>query len=157
MTLAHGLRADAVLSVARRMRASDRAEVFALAWPGLDTPEALTDEVLRVSLFGATIHSLDGQPQAALGLAPMWPGVFAAWMFATDRWGEVWRATVRRGIAMRDEAAAAGMHRAQAWSAAGHDAAHAFCRALGLRQETPAPVRLGRDREAFLLFGWERA
>lgn len=138
------------------MRESDRREIFALTWPGQDTPDHLAMEVMRLSRYGATIHTADGEPQAALGLVPLWPGVFSAWMFATDRWGEVWREAVRQGLHMREAAIAGGMHRAQCYTAADHGAAHRFLRALGMVREG-VPIRLGRDREPFLLFGWEAA
>lgn len=139
----------AVLDVAERMRASDRREVYALAWPGQDGPEHLAMECMRVSRYGATIHSADGQAQAALGLAPLWPGVFSAWMFATDRWAEVWREAVRyaRGP-LTAEAEAGGMWRAQCHSAANHREGRRFLQALGFRQEGP-PVQFGRAREMF--------
>jgi hypothetical protein len=139
----------AVLSVASRMRASDRAEVYALMWPGLDTPAQLAMEVFRLSRHGATIHTPDGEPQAALGLVPVWPGVYSAWMFATDRWPEVWRSAVRYARhVMTPEAEAAGLWRAQCHSGAGHASAHRFLAALGFRPEG-APVPYGRAREPF--------
>jgi hypothetical protein len=143
----------AVLDVAERMRESDRREVYAMCWPGADTPEALAMEVMRVSRFGATIHTADGQAQAALGLAPVLPGVFSAWMFATDRWREVWRTAARHARdVMRPTAEAAGMWRAQCHSAADHPDAHAFLRWVGFRAEG-VPVPLGRGREMFIPFG----
>lgn len=139
----------AVLSVAERMRESDRREVFALAWPGRDTPEAIAMEVVRVTAFGATIHSRDGEPQAALGLAPLWPGVYSAWMFATGRWSEVWRSAVKHALReMRPAAEAAGMWRAQCHSAADHYSGQRFLRALGFQPEG-RPVPFGRGRELF--------
>jgi hypothetical protein len=139
----------AVLSIAERMRESDRREIFALCWPGRDTPEALAMEVVRVTRFGATFHSADGEPQAALGLAPLWPGCFSAWMFATDRWSEVWRGAVRHALGpMREAAEAAGMWRAQCHSAADHYSGQRFLLALGFRREGP-PVPYGKNRETF--------
>jgi hypothetical protein len=139
------------------MRDSDRRECFALTWRGQDTPERLAMECLSLSRYGATIHTADGEPQAALGLVPLWPGVFSAWMFATNRWAEVWRATVRHArLVMTPAAVRDGLHRAQAFTAADHISAHRFLEALGFGRES-VPVRLGRDREAFVLYGWEKA
>jgi len=139
----------AVLDVAERMRASDQREISALMWPGTDGPDHLAMECMRVTRIGATIHTADGQAQAALGLAPLWPGVFSAWMFATDRWGEVWRPAVRYALGpMLREATAAGMWRAQCWSAASHAEGHRFLAALGFWPEGPA-VPFGRGRELY--------
>jgi hypothetical protein len=152
MTMARPLSLDAVLHVANRMRDQDRAEIFATMWPGDDTPAHLAMEALRVTAYGATIHTLDGEPAAALGLAPMWPGVFSAWMFATERWGEVWRGAVRhirREIFPAGEAA--GMWRAECNSLATHQDAHRFLLALGFAAEGQ-PRLYGRAREAFIPF-----
>lgn len=131
------------------MRASDQREIYALMWPGRDGPEHLAAECMRVTAVGGVVCARDGEPVAALGLAPLWPGVFSAWMFATDRWAEVWRPAVRyaRGPLLR-EAEAAGMWRAQCHSAALHYEGHAFLWALGFEAEGPA-VPMGRGREMF--------
>ncbi|MBX9697856.1 MAG: hypothetical protein K2X74_00410 [Acetobacteraceae bacterium] len=148
------LRLSAVLHVAERLRERDRVEIFARAWPGQDHPERLAMEVLMHSRFGATIHATDGEPVAALGLTPVLPGIYSAWMFSTDRWGEVWRSAARQAVRVIQPAAvAAGMRRAQCASLADHAEAHAFLRWIGFRAEGEA-VPLGRDGERFIPFGW---
>jgi hypothetical protein len=143
---------EAVLHVASRMRDQDRAEIFALMWPGMDTPAHLAMEVMRVSRWGATIHCSDGEPAAAIGLAPIWPGVCSAWLFATDRWREVWRATLRyTHRVMIPAAVSSGVWRAHCHSLATHRDAHRMLLGLGFVPEGRA-VPYGRAREPFIPF-----
>lgn len=151
---AEPLRLAAVLHVAERMREQDRAEIFARAWPGQDTPARLAMDVLQHARFGATVHAADGEPVAAMGLSPLLPGIYSAWMFASDRWAEVWRLAVRHAVLVIQPAAvASGMWRAQCHSLEGHHSAHAFLRWLGFRAEGEA-VPMGVQRERFIPFGW---
>ena len=151
---ARPLSLGAVLHVAERMRAQDRAEIFARAWPGLDTPDALAMEVMRTAMqgWGATIHDTAGLPVAAMGLSPLWPGCVSAWMFATDAWRSVWRAAYRHARdVLFPTMAAAGVWRMQCHSLASHRDAHRFLLALGFAPEG-GPVPMGRGREMFIPF-----
>jgi RimJ/RimL family protein N-acetyltransferase len=48
----------------------------------------------------------------------------------------------------------AGMHRAEARSLATHTTAHAWMQSLGAKQESVLR-QYGRDKQDFILFGWE--
>ena len=142
----------AVYSVASRMRAADQAEIFALRFPGDDTPERLAVEVMALAGLGGVILEPDGTPAAVLGFVPRWPGVFDAFLFATDAWPSVWRDAMRFGRRILQPAIMAqGAWRAQCHSKADHHDAHRFLRHLGFEAEGPA-VPYGRNREPFIPF-----
>lgn len=136
------------------MREADRAEIYALCWPGRDTPEHLAAEVMQLAQFGGVIYETNGCPAAVMGFTPRWPGVFDAFLFATDAWPAVWREAMRFGLRILKPAAlAAGAWRAQCYSMARHHSAHRFLAHLGFRAEGQA-VPYGREREAFIPFAW---
>lgn len=148
---ARALAPDAVLHIAQRMRDRDRAEVFALMdWDA--GPELVAHQSVGLSQFGGTIHADDGEPVAAIGMMLMWPGAYAAWMYATPRWAECWRAGVRwtRDVLLPQTHAAGGW-RLQCHSMLEHTDAHRFLRHIGFVAEGP-PVPMGRCREQFIPF-----
>jgi hypothetical protein len=142
----------AALFVAMNMRAADAAEIFA-TWPD-DDRAALADRVAVRGPFAWCVGA--GEPIACIGAHEGWPGVFSAWMFATDRFPEIgfpltrW---VRR--CMMPAIAAAGAHRAHAYSMEGHDDAHRWLEGLGAVREATHPD-FGKRGETFHVYAWGR-
>lgn len=142
-----------LLHIFRNMREDDRREVFATRW---DTdPDALAVEAITAWGPFAFVAWADGEPVAAIGATNVWPGVWSAWMIATDKFGHVGKHLtrwVRRVMipAIRE----AGCHRVEARSAADHTVAHAWMEALGAKPEFVLR-RYGRDKQDFILFAWE--
>lgn len=146
------LEEDAVRRVAHRMRVVDRREIYAARWREDD--DMLAREVVQLSRFGAVTALADRTPVAALGACPIYPGVWTAWMFATDDWPRVARATTRWACqALMAAVAAAGAHRVECRSMAGHDAAHRWLERLGAVREATLPD-CGKARETFYLYAW---
>lgn len=140
---------DDLLAIARSMRAADHHEIFATRFD--DDPVALVDDLMAGDPIGA-ILAADDAPVAALGATEMWPGNWSVWMFATDRWPLVARATTRLartvlGPALRH----LGGRRAECRSAAQHSQAHRWIRHLGGRVEAVYPA-YGRAGETFIGF-----
>lgn len=145
---------SSVLYVARNMRAADRHEIFATRWT--DDVDSLAIEVVeKWGPIAYTGFTDDGTPAAVFGSTALWPGVWAVWMFGTDRFSEIGKRVTRfalRGIlpAMLE----AGCHRIEARSAATHTEAHRWMEVMGAKRETELR-QLGRDKTDFVLFVWE--
>lgn len=141
-------------SVAARMRAADRAEVFATRRS--EGPAELAAMAVRWSRFGAVFAGSDGVPASAIGAAELWPGLWSVWMFATDAWPAVRLATTRyaRDLLTR-QLFDAGAHRAECRSLATHREAHRWLALVGARREWPIPG-YGKGREDFVTFSWRR-
>jgi hypothetical protein len=140
------------LSVAARMRPADAVECAAFLWPGADRPGDYAEQAALMAEVGAcaAVATPDGEPQCAVGLAPMWPGVWAAWMFATPRWPEVATACFRHARrVLIPQAEARGMWRAECHSMACRSDAHRFLAGLGFCPIGDALPR-GREREMFI-------
>lgn len=143
---------NAVLHVTARLRAADAEEIFATRF--VDDRLALAQEVMarRELAWVAGDH----EPIACLGVVPLWPGVWEAWMFATDRFRDIglpltrW---VRR--AMIPTVASAGAHRVHCHSIEGHHEAHRWLEALGAVRESSKP-RFGKDGQTFHVYRWDR-
>lgn len=141
-----------ILSIVTGMREWDRREVYACRWD--DDPLTLAHQLAMSGDFGWVIGQ--ERPIAGVGAVPLWPGVWSAWMIATDEWPAVALPVtrfVRRAMIpalLRD-----GAHRVECDSMVGHDVAHAWLRVLGAVQEGP-PRHRGRNREPFITFIWTR-
>lgn len=144
------LNAADLLAVARGMRVGDRDEIFATRFD--DDISALIADLLASDPLGAIIPAADGQAVAAIGASEMWPGNWAVWMFATDRWPEVARKTTRfaRRI-LRPALRSLGARRAECRSAWAHKVAHRWLVHLGAEVEAIHPA-YGRDGETFIGF-----
>jgi hypothetical protein len=93
-------------------------------------------------------------PLAAMGAIECWPGVWSAWMIATDKWPSVARAATRWArFALDAVLVAAGAHRCECKSIADHRTAHRWLAHLGARPEAVHPG-YGRNRETFITFAW---
>jgi len=141
-----------LLYVCDNMRELDRREIYATRWT--DNPVHLVDSIMIVPELGWVAKTDDDVPVAAIGVVPMWDGVWSVWMFATDNWPEVSLSVtkfIKRALpqAMND----AGIHRAQCYSSAEHTVAHAWLRMLGADKESEIKA-YGKNGEDFILFSW---
>lgn len=145
------LRPGPVGQVLYNLRAADRAELAATLW---NFDSGVIASAACEARFGFVALADDGTPVAVAGAQELWPGVFQVGLFATPRWPEVARGVTRAILRdLRPALVAAGAHRAQAFSHAGHEEAHRWLLRLGARCE----ARLGgwgRGGEDFLLFAW---
>jgi hypothetical protein len=145
-----------LLAVAQHMRASDRDEIFATRFD--DDIAALIADLLMSDPLGAIIPAADGQAVAAIGASEMWPGNWAVWMFATDRWPDVARETTRFARSVLAPALRAlGARRAECRSAWTHKVAHRWLVHLGAEVEAiyPAYGRAGETFVGFVFYGEE--
>ena len=143
-----------LLYVARNMRQADREEIFATRWT--DSPDELAAEAFsQRGEFRFVAGDDAGVPIAAIGAVPAWDGMWSAWMFGTDRFGEIGRHLtrwVRR--AMIPAVVEAGAHRVEARSMATHTDAHRWMERLGAKPEFVLR-QYGREKQDFILFAWE--
>lgn len=147
----HPLSAAGVLHVAQHMRASDRAELWAVSPDGCDAPDVLAAGLHERSRWGAVVH-VDGKPAVAMGAIPCWPGTVAVWLFATDAWPRAWRATLRwlrehLPATMR----ASRTDCAFVFAATGRGEVERFLRAVGFVRRGIVP-QFGRGGEPFALW-----
>lgn len=141
------------LHVCRNLRAADIREIEATRW-GSYSPEDLAIEVARVwtlNGYGWSVFGGDGLPVAFFGATQPWPGVFSAYMLATDDFPRValpLTKFVKRVFIpyLRERG-----HRIEARSIDGHTQAHGWLRLLGAGVEARMQ-RYGRNGEDFLIF-----
>lgn len=149
------LDANAVSFVAANMRDADRAEIFATRAD--DDAARLAAETMAFARFGGVAWWRDGrhdEPVAVVCAIPLWPGVWSVGMYATDRWPAVAHATTRwikRSLIA--DLVAAGAHRAECRSLAGHATAHRWLESLGASFEARLPA-YGCHCETFFLYAW---
>lgn len=143
-----------VLYVVRNMRAADRDEIFALR-SDADPDRLAVDVAQRWATVGQVAWD-DGVPVAVVGATLLWPGVWMAWMFATDAWPKVGRGVTRFiRTSMIPGLVDRGAHRCEARSIISHTEAHRWLRSLGATEEARLR-RYGRNGEDFLVFRWDR-
>lgn len=144
------LNVDDLLGIARNMRDSDRREIFATRFDN-DIASLVTD-LLASDPLGGIMLTQDGAAVAAIGASEMWPGNWALWMFATDRWPEVAMEATRfaRGTLQRALLGLGG-RRAECRSIDGHFIAHRWLGRLGAEAEAVYPG-FGRNGETFIGF-----
>lgn len=137
--------------VCRHLRAGDRREAFATRH-GDDT-DALAMEIVQTwGAYGWACYGDDGTPVALIGATERWPGVWACWMIATDRFKEVGKGLTK--FATRNIIPGLielGATRIEAYSIDGHDEAHRWLRFLGAVEEARLR-RYGRSGEDFRVF-----
>lgn len=152
------LEADAVAFVAARMRAADRAEIFATRSDGdASRIAAETMAYARVGCVASWVgEGWDVEPVAVVCAIPLWPGVWSVGMYATDRWPLVAR-RVTRWIArsLMPDLVAAGAHWAECRSLETHATAHRWLERLGAHHEATLAA-YGRGGETFFLYAWTR-
>lgn len=148
---------DFARSVALRMRDRDLAEVTATGYER--TRAQWADRIAMLLEFheGPMVlrgASHQGRPVSVFGALECWPGVWSAWMVATDEWPKVALQTTR--IVLRDALPAVwahGAHRIEARSVAGYDAAHRWLKTLGAQHECTLQG-FGREGQDFEVFAW---
>lgn len=143
-----------VAYVCRNLRAADQREIFATR--RADDPDALAVEIIRYWGPVGWVAADGPRPVALIGATETWPGVWSAWMMATEEFPVValgltkW---VKR--AMMPGLVDLGAVRCEARSIDGHDHAHRWLRMLGAVQEARLR-RYGRNGEDFLVFRFDR-
>lgn len=142
-----------VAYVCGRMRPDDARELFATRFD--DDRDRLAIDVL--SRWGP-MYWVAGteRPIAVIGATEQWPGVWQVGMFATDEFPQIGRQLTRWVIQrMIPTIREVGVHRAEAKSIEGHDAAHRWLECLGAVRD-PAPLRkFGKGGETFFNYVWE--
>ena len=143
-----GLSFGAAYHVALRMRALDAEEVFATRFD--EDRGRLAYEASSRAPY-AWCAGKD-EPICCVGVVQLWPGVWEAWMYATDRFAEIGLPLTRfakRGII--PAVAAAGAHRIHCHSIEGHTQAHRWLEALGAVREAEKPM-FGKGGQTFYVY-----
>lgn len=140
---------DAALYVALRMRALDVEEIFATRWAD-DRVDLAHAAAARAPLAWAA--GLDGGPIACIGAVQCWPGVWEAWMYATDDFDKIGKRLTRFAHrAIIPAVRAAGGHRLQAHSMEGHTVAHRWLDGFGAVREATLRA-FGRGGQDFHVY-----
>lgn len=140
------------LYVIERMREWDRREIFALRYD--DDDMAFLRAVIATGDVG-WIAGQETEPIAVFGCAPMWPGVWSMWFFATDNLRQIGLSVtklVKRVIVpalIRD-----GAHRLECRSMEGHIDAQDWLETIGARREATLKA-FGRAGEDFHVYTWD--
>lgn len=146
-------RPELVRHVAGNMREWDRREIFSTRLD--DDVDAFAVDVLAAGPV-SWVAGLPDEPIAVFGCAPMWPGVWSMWLFATDNFGQigisVTRLIVRSIVPMLFEG---GAHRLEARSMEGHTDAQRWLKLIGARREATLKG-YGRDGSDFHTYTWDR-
>ena len=131
--------------VAANMREWDRREIYATRLD--DDLDSFVSDVRRVGPIW-WVAGID-LPIAAFGVAPMWPGVWSMWFFATNNLDKigfpVTRFIIRDIIPMMW---GLGAHRLECRSMEGHVEAQRWLETLGAKREGSLRA-FGRNREDF--------
>lgn len=139
-----------VVYVARNMRERDRLEINAT-----NRNEDPDDFAMRVVQYYGDFSGVawdDRRPVACFGCTEAHPGVWEAWMFATDDLPGIGLELTRHlKKVMLPHLIALGAHRVEARSMAGHEDAHRWLKSLGAVQEARLR-RYGKHGEDFILF-----
>lgn len=136
------------------MRERDAREIYATCWD--ENPEHLADRVVAGGSF-RFVFAVDGVPACVVGAAPLWPNVWAAFMFATDDWPRV-AVSVTRFVrrVMIPVLFEQGVIRVSAASDSAHDTAHRWLELLGAEREGSPLLDFGKDGETFFNYVWRR-
>lgn len=139
--------ADDVLHVVEGMRPADKAEIFATQYT--DDPKAFARQIMAVGGL-KWLAWVDDEPVAAIGCAPMWPGVATPWCFGTDKFAHAALLLTRLGKrVIIPTAQASGIHRLEVKSQEGHtDAQGWLSRVFGCSREA-THKGYGRDGSTF--------
>jgi len=143
---------DAAAHVIANMREWDRREIFATRANDDDT--LLLADLMR-SGPAAWVAGKE-EPIAVFGCAPMWPGVWSMWFFATDNIHQigigVTKLITRSIVPMLWNG---GAHRLECRSMEGHTQAQDWLGVIGARRECTL-LHYGREGEDFHIYTWER-
>lgn len=138
-----------IIYVCRQIRESDRRELMATCWE-----DDLDELAVRVFKSWGNFIWVAGtdEPIAILGMSPMWPGVWGAFMFATDKIHQIGLPLTRAARTVIIPAVLdTDCHRIEARSVAGHHEAHRWLGALGFHEEAVLR-RYGKGGEDFKVF-----
>lgn len=145
----------ALLHIAMNLRQWDAREIYATRWT--DDPNVLVDDTLRAASRRGSLAYVVGlkKPIAAIGMTPMWPGVYGAWCYGTNEFGKIGKSLTKLVVQIIiPTLLCAGGHRAQCLSIDGHEDAHRWLEFLGFVREGHPQRDCGRDRETFHLYAW---
>lgn len=142
----------AAIFVCRNLRAADVRELEATRFGELDRDE-LAVEIVRTwgGTYGWVVFDADGEPTAIFGATNPWPGMFSAFMVATDNFPRVGLGLTKFVKRIFIPHLLSRGHRVEARSIEGHDHAHKWLRALGATVEA-RHFNYGRQGEDFLVF-----
>ncbi len=141
------------LYVAKRMRSEDRREIEAVRGALLMAERVALDCHLSLEYGGIGYVAYRGEtPVAVIGVIPIHQGVWSIYMFATGHLSKIGLGLTRWvKNTFLPEIVAAGAHRIQCESIEGHDAAHAWMKTFGAKNEGALP-KFGIGQETFYRF-----
>lgn len=145
---------ETLAHIVPRLRAADEKEIFSLRWncdDGTLDRDRFVEDIAAMPGLAWTAHARDGEPVAVIGARPLWPGVWGAYAFGTDRWREV--ALTLTKVALRRMAPTLiedmGAHLAFCYAQADHTQARAWLERIGFKAEFTVP-QMGRDRSDYV-------
>lgn len=140
-----------ILTVCRSLRAKSAAEMF--LFRESEDRDALARDIAGLPGMKWCAHHLR-RPAAIIGAYPQHPGVWGMFGFGTDDYDAVMVEVTKFGRAVVMPAVkAAGAHRIECYSPAGHDDTHRWLAFFGLQRE--ATLRAyGKGGEDVFVFAW---
>ena len=144
-----------VMAVATAMRERDFDEFSAVSWA--ETRDGVARDL--ADRYGGRPDVLCGfwkdKPTCIGGTIEARPNVLTLLFFATDDFPKIGFPLTRfiRNT-LFPKMRAAGVHRIEAVSMAGHDQTHEWLRVIGLDQETEPLRKYGKNGEDFIQFAW---
>lgn len=145
--------ANPVREICYNLRDGDRHEAFAQMRH--DSAHVLAHNIIHDWGPLSYIVYRYEKPVAVLGAMEMWPGVWSAWLLATDDFSKVGKtvtAFIHRD--MSPLLRALGCHRLEARSLATHTEAHRWLESLGAKREALLK-NYGKNKEDFIIFHWD--
>jgi hypothetical protein len=141
---------EPVLHVVKNMRERDREEIYNLRWD--DNPFTILNDVMARKNF-AWVAWLDERPAAVFGGAPLHPGVWSMFCFATDDFPRLALGLSRFAIktVVPTLFGEMGAHRLQCDSHEKHVSAHKWLKLLGAEREA-IKAGYGRDGANYFSF-----
>lgn len=138
-----------VLYIAQNMRSEDRRELLATRFE--ESPQSIARDCINLGSFGWTIHR--EKPICAIGAFEIWPGVWRAWMFATDEFPRVGLYVTKFAKNIMMPTLSKNAHRAECQSIEGHTSAHKWLEAIGGERESTLK-NYGKNKEDFYLYSY---
>jgi len=135
-------------TVAENMREWDRKEIFATRWT--DDIHDLVNDAMACYEFG-WIASHEDRPVCAIGGAPVHPGVWSVWMFATPEFDKIKFSLSRFALRRMKPVLLSVCNRVECRSMEGHTDAQLWLEFLGMKRESVIP-HYGKNGETFFLY-----
>ena len=139
---------EALREVAENMREWDRKEIFATRWE--DSVDDLVRDAMACYDFG-WIASHNDKPVCAIGGAPVHPGVWSVWMFATPEFDKIKYSLSRFALRQMKPVLLELGNRVECRSMEGHTDAQLWLEFLGMTRESVIP-HYGKGGETFFLY-----